>query len=114
MINTARGGLIETDALVKVLNNGQLGGYGADVLEEEGIIKDERAFLLYGHPEEHNLKTALANHVLIDMPNVVITPHNAFNTKEALMRILDTDIENIKSFMEKGETKFPIPLIISG
>ena len=114
LINTARGGLIETDALVKVLNNGQLGGYGADVLEEEGIIKDERAFLLYGHPEEHNLKTALANHVLIDMPNVVITPHNAFNTKEALMRILDTDIENIKSFMEKGETKFPIPLIISG
>lgn len=108
LINTARGGLVETSALVKALNDGQLGGYGADVLEEEGIIKDERAFLLYGHQEEHNLRTALANHVLIDMPNVVITPHNAFNTKEALMRILDTDIENIKSFIEKGETKYPI------
>ncbi|MEK7593394.1 MAG: hydroxyacid dehydrogenase [Patescibacteria group bacterium] len=109
IINTARGALLETEALIKALNSGIIGGYGADVLEEEGIIKDERAFLLYGHPEEHNLKTALANHVLIDMPNVIITPHNAFNTKEALQRILDTDIENIKSFIEKGETKYPIP-----
>lgn len=110
IINTARGALLETEALVKALNDGTIGGYGADVLEEEGIIKDERAFLLYGHPEEHNLKTALANHVLIDMPNVIITPHNAFNTKEALQRILDTDIENIKSFIEKGEVKFSIPV----
>ena len=109
IINTARGALLETEALIKALNSGIISGYGADVLEEEGIIKDERAFLLYGHPEEHNLKTALANHVLIDMPNVIITPHNAFNTKEALQRILDTDIENIKSFIEKGETKYPIP-----
>ncbi|OGM90503.1 hypothetical protein A2999_01990 [Candidatus Wolfebacteria bacterium RIFCSPLOWO2_01_FULL_38_11] len=109
LINTARGGLVDTEALIKALNEGQIGGYGADVFEEEGITKDERAFLLYGHPEGHNLKTALANHVLIDMPNVIITPHNAFNTKEALMRILDTDLENIKSFIEKGETKYPIP-----
>lgn len=109
LINTARGPLVETEALVKALNEGQIGGYGADVLEEEGIIKDERTFLLHGSPEGHNLKTVLASHVLIDMPNVIITPHNAFNTKEALQRILDTDIENIKSYLEKGETKFPIP-----
>ncbi|MEK9154634.1 MAG: hydroxyacid dehydrogenase [Patescibacteria group bacterium] len=110
LINTARGGLVETEALVKALNDGILSGYGADVLEEEGVIKDERAFLLYGHPEEHNLKTALANHVLIDTPNVIITPHNAFNTTEALQRILNTDVENIKSFIEKGEVKYPIPM----
>ncbi|MBI4993838.1 hydroxyacid dehydrogenase [Candidatus Wolfebacteria bacterium] len=109
LINTARGPIVETEAIVKALNDGILGGYGADVLEEEGIIKDEKAFLLYGHPQEHNLKLALANHVLIDMPNVIITPHNAFNTKEAITRILDTDIENIKSFIGKGETKNPIP-----
>lgn len=109
LINTARGALVETDALIKALNDGVIGGYGADVLEEEGIIKDERQFLLYGHPEEHNLKIALENHVLIDMPNVIITPHNAFNTKEALQRILDMDIENIKSFIEKGEPKYKIP-----
>ncbi len=109
LINTARGGLVETDALVRALNDGILGGYGADVLEEEGIIKDERAFLLYGRPDEHDFKTALENHVLINMPNVIITPHTAFNTKEAIQRILDTDIENIKSFTEKGEMKYTIP-----
>ena len=108
LINTARGPLVETEALVKALNDGQLGGYGADVLEEEGVIKDEKAFLLHGYPEGHNLKTVLASHVLIDMPNVIITPHNAFNTKEALQRILDTDVENIKSFLEKGEARFPL------
>ncbi len=109
LINTARGPLVETEALVRALNDGRLGGYGADVLEEEGVIKDERQFLLSGGLEGHNLKAVLADHVLIDMPNVVITPHTAFNTKEALQRILDTDIENIKMFIEKGEVKFAIP-----
>ncbi|MEK7635914.1 MAG: NAD(P)-dependent oxidoreductase [Patescibacteria group bacterium] len=108
LINTARGPLVETEALIKALNEGQIGGYGTDVLEEEGIIKDEKTFLLHGNPEGHNLKTVLASHVLIDMPNIIITPHNAFNTKEALQRILDTDIENIKSYLEKGETKYSI------
>lgn len=109
LINTARGAIVETNALVKALKDGILGGAGMDVLEEEGIIQDETAFLLYGHPEEHNLKAALANHVLINMPNVVITPHTAFNTTEALQRILDTDINNIKSFIEKGEPINKIP-----
>lgn len=109
LINTSRGAIVETEALVKALSEGILGGAGMDVLEEEGVIADERGFLLYGHPEEHNLKAALANHALINMPNVVITPHTAFNTTEALKRILDTDINNIKSFIEKGETINKIP-----
>lgn len=109
LINTARGPIVETEALVKALNEGILGGAGLDVLEEEGAIQDEKTLLLHGHPEEHNLKTVLENHVLIDMPNVIITPHNAFNTKEALQRILDTDIKNIQSFIEKGEPTFGIP-----
>ncbi|MBI2515168.1 hydroxyacid dehydrogenase [Candidatus Wolfebacteria bacterium] len=109
LVNTSRGAVAETEALVKALKDGILAGVGLDVLEEEGVIQDEAGFVLYGHPEEHNLRTALANHVLIDTPNVVITPHNAFNTKEAIQRILDTDIENIKSFAEKGEVKYPVP-----
>ena len=109
LINTARGLLVETEALVKALSEERLGGYGADVLEEEGIIKDERQFLLSGSLEGHNLRAVLADHILIDMPNVIITPHTAFNTKEALQRILDTDIENIKIFIETGEIKFSIP-----
>lgn len=108
LINTARGCVVETDALIKGLNEKILGGVGLDVLEEEGAISDERSLLLYGHPEEHNLKTILQNHVLIDMPNVIITPHNAFNTQEALIRILDADIENLKSFAEKSAPAFPV------
>jgi len=106
LINTSRGQVVETEALVRGLNEKILGGVGLDVLEEEGAISDERALMLYGHPEEHNLKTILANHVLIDMPNVIITPHNAFNTQEALQRILNTDLENIKSFMEKNLPRY--------
>lgn len=100
LINTARGGVVETDALVWALNKGILAGAGLDVLEEEMPTKDERQFLLYGRPDEHNLKTILQNHVLIDMDNVIITPHNAFNTKEALERILNSTIENIIGFIE--------------
>jgi len=98
LINTSRGGVVDTSALVEVLKDGHLGGAGLDVLEEEGVIKDELSFLKHGHPEEHNLKTILAGHILIDMPNVIITPHNAFNTQEALQRILNTTIENISGF----------------
>lgn len=102
LINTARGGVVETEALINALKSGNLAGAGLDVLEEEGVIKDELSFLIQDRPEEHNLKTILANHVLIDMPNVIVTPHNAFNTSDALQRVFDTTLENIISFV-KGE-----------
>ena len=110
LINTARGAIIETDALVKALDEKILAGAGLDVLEEEGFLGDEKSFVLNDKEKGHNLKTVIQNHVLIDMPNVIITPHNAFNTQEALQRILDTDIENIKSFVEKGEAEYPVPV----
>ncbi|MDD5098782.1 MAG: NAD(P)-dependent oxidoreductase [Candidatus Colwellbacteria bacterium] len=100
IINTARGSVVETTALVKALNEGILGGAGLDVLEEEVPTKDEKEFLISGKTRGHDLLTVLQNHLLIDMPNVIITPHNAFNTKEALQRILDTTIENINKFID--------------
>jgi len=109
LINTARGAVVETEALIKALAEGILIGVGLDVLEEEGAIQDEKSLILYGRPEEHNLKTLIQNHILIDLPNAIITPHNAFNTQEALQRILDTDIENIKTFMEKNEPLYSVP-----
>jgi len=98
IINTSRGEIIDTHALIEALVNKKLGGAALDVLEEEGAIKDELNLLATGHPEEHNLKTILMGHALINMPNVIVTPHTAFNTWEAIQRILDTTVENIISF----------------
>ena len=55
-------------------------------------------------------RTMLANHILMDHPNVVITPHNAFNTKEAKTRILDADFENITSFLTSSVPAFPVKI----
>src|SRR5581483_4702440 len=79
LINTARGAVVETAAMIGALTSGQLGGAGLDVLEEEAEMK---AGEMKG-PE----------HDLIQMPNVIVTPHNAFNTREAAFRILDTTID---------------------
>jgi D-lactate dehydrogenase len=97
-VNTARGALVDTMALVEALRSGQVAGAALDVLEEEGVIKDELNVLSAGKLEGHDLKAVLADHLLIDMPNVIITPHNAFNTWEALRRILDTSLEDIVNF----------------
>ncbi|MDD5152684.1 MAG: NAD(P)-dependent oxidoreductase [Candidatus Pacebacteria bacterium] len=98
LINTARGALVETNAIVKGLREGILIGVGLDVLEEEGYIEDETKLFFAPHPNEESLKTTLANHYLIEHPRAIISPHNAFNTDEAIRRILDTSAENILSF----------------
>ncbi len=98
LINTSRGGICDTTALLKGLEQGVFDGIGLDVLEEECFIKEERELLTSVFKKKYDLKIALENHILINKPNVIITPHNAFNSKEALIRILDTTIENIKAF----------------
>ena len=103
LINTARGGIIETEALIYALNKGILGGLGLDVLEEEPLIKEEREILSKKY-SKNNLKNLIENHILLTFDNVIITPHNAFNSREALQRILNTTIENIEC-IEKGSCK---------
>jgi D-lactate dehydrogenase len=98
LINTARGGLVNTDALLKALEDGILAGAGLDVLEGEETIYEESA-LLGDAVNPEKLRTALQNHVILKKPNVVFTPHNAFNSQEALERILDTTVENIAAFV---------------
>ena|SRR3989338_2878403 len=108
LINTARGGLIETSALVNALKEEIISAAGIDVLEEEGDMIDEEKLLINPHPNMEELKNVLANHYLIDHPRVIITPHIAFNTDEAVKRILDTTIENISSFLN-GQIKNKVP-----
>ncbi|MFA6408150.1 MAG: NAD(P)-dependent oxidoreductase [Candidatus Paceibacterota bacterium] len=100
LINTSRGAVVETDALVEALQNGTLAGAGLDVLEEEGDLADEMSLLASAHPNEAELRVTLENHYLIEHPRVIVTPHIAFNTAEAVTRILDTTIENIQHFTE--------------
>lgn len=107
LINTARGGLIETEALLIGLEEKIIAGAGLDVLEEEGEIKDELKYLTNNQEESKKFKTILENHILLRFPNVLITPHNAFNSKEALERILYITILNIKNFINNT----PINLI---
>jgi D-lactate dehydrogenase len=101
-INTARGGVVEAEALVWALEQGILSAVGLDVLEEECTLKEERQLLSKEFLKSCNLKTQLLNHVLINRDNVIVTPHNAFNSQEALQRILDVTLENIRMFIDKG------------
>ena len=97
LVNTARGGIVETDGLVAALEAGIIRGAALDVIEEERETKDELDFLTHEHHIE-DFRTVVENHMLMKMPNVLITPHNAFNSQEALERILATTIENIQGF----------------
>jgi len=99
IVNTARGGLIDTEALVSGLKEGIIAGAGFDVLSEEGNVDDEMRLLGQTHPNEEAMKTLLMNHYLLEHPKVVITPHTAFNTKEAMQRIFDVTVENILGFI---------------
>ena len=89
---------METDAILKGLKNRKLSGVGLDVLEEECFIKEETELLSKKSKKSYDLRTLIQNHILLKHPKVIITPHNAFNTKEALTRIMDTTVENIKQF----------------
>ena len=87
LLNTARGDLVETVALVEALESGRIAAAGLDVLENE----------------DEGLQEFL-NHRLLAMPNVYITPHMAFNSVEGVARIKDATVENITAFLQ-GEAK---------
>lgn len=97
IINTSRGGLIDTDALLEGIKSRKIGAACLDVYEEESDIFFED---LSGHILNDD---TLAR--LVTMPNVLITSHQAFLTNEALEEIAKTTVENISKFFNKKITE---------
>ena len=84
LINTARGGLVDTDALLAALQGGRLGGAGIDVLAEEPPAP--------GHPL-----------LAARLPNLIVTPHIAWAARESRQRALDEVVANVRDFLSGGE-----------
>lgn len=95
IINTARGGLIDTKAIIAGLQSGQIGGIGLDVFEneQEYFFQDWSAKAI----EDVDLTSLLGN------PKVVLTAHQAFFTHEAVNKIVGTTLDNIKEW-KSGKT----------
>ena len=97
IINTSRGKLIDTAAMIKGLKSGKIGYVGLDVYEEE-----EDLFF------EDLSETVIQDDVFVRLqtfPNVLITAHQAFFTKEAIHNITQTTFDNIKEYMLRGSSQ---------
>lgn len=119
LINTARGGLIEPEAIREALDSGRIAGLGLDVLEDESIFHDTVTSLL-GEKIVERVRNASAAPVpkepsaqrlaefsrlvsqsqLLHRSEVVLTPHIAFNSHEAVERLSTLTIENILHYLE--------------
>jgi D-lactate dehydrogenase len=99
LINTARGSIVDVRSLIGALSTGRIAAAGLDVLPEEPVIREEAELLRSAFSHEHDLESLLADHILLRLRNVLITPHSAFNTREAVHRILDTTRANIDAFI---------------
>jgi D-lactate dehydrogenase len=100
LINTARGGLIDTSALIWALDQGILSGVGLDVIEGEELIQEENQ-LINAPVAEDKLKMVLRQHLLLRREDVIITPHIGFYSRDALRRIVDTTVNNIMAFLSE-------------
>lgn len=94
LVNTSRGALVDSEALLEGIRNKKIGGACLDVYEEESeLFFEDNSNLIINDD-------TLA--LLMTMPNVIVTSHQAFFTKEALSNIANTTIENIKEFYKNG------------
>ena len=97
IINTSRGPLVDSKAVIAALKTGKVGYLGLDVYEEE-----QELFF------EDRSEEVIQDDVFVRLqtfPNVLITAHQAFFTKEAVDNIAETTMENIKKYLETGESE---------
>lgn len=98
LVNTARGGIVDTEALCEALDDGTLAAAGLDVFEGEELLKDEIA-LLRRPLDQQQLRHLALCHSLLRRDNVILTPHMAFFTREGVGRLLETSFANIRAYM---------------
>lgn len=94
IINTSRGALIDTEALVEGIKQRKIGAACLDVYEEESNI--------FFHDYSNHIVNDDILARLISMPNVIVTSHQAFLTNEALSNIADTTLQNTRDFFDSG------------
>lgn len=100
LLNTSRGMLVESEALLDALKNGKIAGAGLDVYEEE------TDFFFEDRSDTVRRDTILS--LLVSMPNVVLTSHQAFLTKEALHNIAKVTLNNLDAFFKDGTLLNPV------
>ncbi len=102
LINTARGGLVDVEAIVVGLEKQILAGAGLDVLEEEFVLREEVELLTTEFKKKVDFEELIYDYMILKDERVIVTPHNAFNSAEALQRILNTTIDNINCFIKNS------------
>lgn len=101
LVNTARGGIVNTIDLIEALQNGTIAGAALDCVEgEQAIDVDVETDLLLGRKVNENAVVGLD--ILSKMKNVILSPHNAFNSSEALYILRKTTAQNIHCFISKN------------
>ena len=95
VVNTSRGQLIDTDALLSALNEKRIGGAALDVYEEESG--------LFFEDNSDKIVTDEVISLLVSRPNVIITSHQAFLTEEALRNIAEVTLQNFEDFLQGRE-----------
>lgn len=103
LVNTSRGPVVETEAIIEGLRGGKLAGVALDTFESEQLLIEGEPFL----PEDVSqaeLRKALSTYHLLHSDRVILSPHNAYNTEEALQRIVDATIANLEAFASDSET----------